>query len=43
MNKTNKKPRNQPSSSKSLPRTIQVWLRKDRFKCQVIFNVLKEK
>ena len=42
-NKTNQKPRNQSSSSKSPPRTKQVWLRKDRLKCQVVFNSLKAK
>ena len=42
-NKTNQKPRSQPSSSKSPPKTKQVWLRKDGFKCQVMFNTLKEK
>ena len=42
-NKTNQKPRNQSSSSKSPPRTKQVWLRKNRSKCQVVFNVLKVK
>ena len=42
-NKTNQKPRNQPSSSKLPPRTKQVWLRKDRSKCQVVFNSFKAK
>ena len=40
-NKTNQKPKIQPSSSKSPPRTKQVWLRKDRAKCQVVVNALK--
>ena len=40
-NKTNQKPRSQSSSSKSPPRTKQVWLRKDMSKCQVVFNALK--
>ena len=42
-NKTNQKPRSQSSSSKSLLRTTQIWLRKDRLKCQVVFNSLKAK
>ena len=42
-NKTNWKPRSQPNSSKSQPRTKQVLLRKDRAKCQVMFNALKVK
>ena len=42
-NKTSKKLRSQSSSSKSPLRTKQVWLRKDRFKWQVVFNVLKAK
>ena len=40
-NKPNQKPRSQQSSSKSPPRTKQVWMRKDGAKCQVIFTVLK--
>ena len=28
---------------KSPPRTKQVWLRKDKFKCQVVLNSLKAK
>ena len=42
-NKTNKKPRSQSSSSKSPPRTKQVWLRKDKSKCRVMLNALKAK
>ena len=42
-NKTNQKPRNQSSSSKSPPRTKQVWLRNDKSKCQVGLNALKAK
>ena len=42
-NKTNQRPRSQPSSSKSPPRTKQVWLRNDRTKCQVMFNTLRFK
>ena len=42
-NKTNQKLRSQPSSSNSIPRTKQVCLRKDRTKCQVVFNALKAK
>ncbi|KAL6315043.1 hypothetical protein AAG906_030886 [Vitis piasezkii] len=42
-NKTNQKPRNQPSSSKLPPKTKQVWLRKDISKCQVVFNAFKAK
>ena len=42
-NKTNQKPGSQPSSSKSPSRTKQVLLRKDRVKCQVVFNALKAK
>ena len=42
-NKTNQKLRSQPSSSNSIPRTKQVCLRKDRTKCQVVFNALKTK
>ncbi|KAL6316087.1 hypothetical protein AAG906_015603 [Vitis piasezkii] len=38
-----RKPRSQSSSSKSPPRTKQVWLRKDMSKCQVVFNALKAK
>ena len=40
-NKTNQKPKIQPSFSKSPPRTKQVWLRKYRAKCQVVANDLK--
>ncbi|KAL6315809.1 hypothetical protein AAG906_008195 [Vitis piasezkii] len=43
VNKSNQKPRNQSSFSKSLSKTKQVLLRKNRFKCQVVFNALKAK
>ena len=43
VNKTNQKPRSQSSFSKSLSKTKQVLLRKNRFKCQVVFNALKAK
>ena len=42
-NKTNQKPRNQPSSSKLPPRTKQVQLRNDKSKCQVVLDALKVK
>ena len=43
VNKTNQKPRSQSTFSKSLSKTKQVLLRKNRFKCQVVFNALKAK
>ncbi|KAL6323245.1 hypothetical protein AAG906_029252 [Vitis piasezkii] len=42
-NKTNQKSRSRSSSSKSPPRTKQVWLRNDKSKCQVVLNALKAK
>ena len=42
-NKTSKKLRSQSSSSKSPPRTKQIWLRKDKSKYQVVLNALKAK
>ena len=42
-NKINQKPKSQPSSSKSPPRTKQVWLRNNRPKYQGVFNALKTK
>ena len=41
MNKPNQKPRNQQISSRSPSRIKQVWMRKDRTKCQIIFTALK--
>ena len=41
MNKPNQKPRNQQISSRSPSRIKQVWMRKDRIKCQIIFTALK--
>ena len=41
MNKTNQKPRNRPSSFESPPKIKQVWIRKYRVKCQVVFIVIK--
>ena len=42
-NKTSKKLRSQSSSSKSSPRTKQIWLRNDKSKYQVVLNALKAK
>ena len=40
-NKPNEKPRNQQSLSKSPLRIKQVWIRKYRVKCQVVFIPFK--